>query len=98
MAISDNTPVAMLTIKQLKDYLFGDDGSISPANNQRPEQQQEKRYLYGVKQLATFLNVCYATAWKLKETTLKPAVYQQGRVIMIDADMVLSLMESKGNG
>ena len=98
MAISDNTPVAMLTIKQLKDYLFGDDGSKSPANNQRPEQQHEKRYLYGVKQLATFLKVCYATAWKLKETTLKPAVYQQGRVIVIDVDKVLELMSNENNG
>ena len=97
MQINDNTPIAMLTAKQLKDYLFGDDGNNTPTSKQ-PEQQPEKRYLYSVKQLATFLSVSYATAWKLKDTVLRQAVYQQGRVIMIDADKVLSLMESKGNG
>lgn len=96
--ITDNTPVAMLTVKQLKDYLFGDDGSDTPTSKQQPGQQPEKRYLYSVKQLATFLNVSYVTAWKLKKNILRPAVYQQGRVIMIDADMVLELMSNENNG
>ena len=96
--INDNTPIAMLTAKQLKDYLFGDGGSNTTSNKQKPEQQPGKRYLYSVKQLATFLNVSYATAWKLKNSVLRPAVYQEGRVIMIDIDKVLALMESKGNG
>ena len=100
MAISDNTPVAMLTIKQLKDYLFGE---VSPrmdghTDKNQPDQSKEKRYLYSIKELASFLNVSYKTAWSLKETVLRPAVYQQGRVIMIDADKVLELMSNENNG
>lgn len=98
MAISDNTPIAMLTAKQLKDYLFGDGVNCSPTSKNQPDQPKEKRYLYSIKQLASFLNVSYKTAWNLKDTILRPAVYQQGRVIMIDADKVLELMSNENNG
>lgn len=87
----DSTPIFQLTAKQLKDYLFGDDGSkAAPAAQQH--QQQEKRYLYSVKQLADFLKVSYTTAWKMKDTKLRSAVYQQGRTILIDVDKVLKIM------
>lgn len=97
MTINDSTPIAMLTAKQLKDYLFSEGGNVKPTSNEQSEQPREKHYLYGIKQLANFLNVCYVTAWKLKETTLRSAVYQQGRVIVIDADEVLKIM-GNGNG
>lgn len=95
MQISDNTPIAMLTVKQLKDYLFGEDGHT---DKNQPEPPREKRYLYSIKELANFLSVSYKTAWNLKDTVLRPAVYQQGRVIMIDADKVLELMSNENNG
>ena len=95
MQISDNTPIAMLTAKQLKDYLFGEDGHTDKS---QPEPPREKRYLYSIKELANFLSVSYKTAWNLKDTVLRPAVYQQGRVIMIDADKVLELMSNGNNG
>lgn len=97
MANIDNTPIAMLTARQLKDYLFGD-GQQEREAPPTPSNKDGKRYLYGVNGLAKFLNVSYPTAWKLKETKLKSAVYQQGRVIMIDADKVLELMSNENNG
>lgn len=92
----DNTPIAMMTAGQLKSYLFGDGGNGTPAGEQK-QASTEKRYLYSVKQLAAFLNVSYPTAWKLKDTTLRPAVYQQGRTILFDVEKVLELM-GNGNG
>ena len=94
MANLDSTPIAMMTARQLKDYLFGDDAATR-TNTKQHEQPTEKRYLYSVKQLANFLKASYPTAWKLKETVLRPAIYQQGRTILIDTDKVLQLMSEK---
>ena len=98
MTINDNTPIAALTVGQFKE-LFGE---VSPRmdghTDKNADQSKEKRYLHSIKELASFLNVSYKTAWTLKETVLRPAVYQQGRVIMIDADMVLELMSNENNG
>ena len=79
MANLDSTPIAMMTARQLKDYLFGDDAATR-TNTKQHEQPTEKRYLYSVKQLANFL---------------RPAIYQQGRTILIDTDKVLQLMSEK---
>ena len=99
MQINDNTPIAALTVGQFKE-LFGE---FSPrmdghTDKSQPEPPREKRYLYSIKELANFLSVSYKTAWNLKDTVLRPAVYQQGRVIMIDADKVLELMSNENNG
>ena len=89
-----NMFIATMTAAQLKDYLFGEAGAKSETNT-KADAGKEKRYLYSVRELASFLRVSYTTAWKLKSTVLKSAVYQQGRTILIDADEVVKLM---GNG
>ena len=55
------------------------------------EERIPKRYVHGVVGIKQLFNCSYPTAHKLKETILKPAIKQQGRVIVVDADLALKL-------
>lgn len=95
--ITDDTPVAILTVGQQKQMIaaavqeavlgiFGNNANV-PKTASLPE----KRYVYGISGIASLFKVSYVTASKLKEGILKPAVFQQGRKIMCDADLALEL-------
>lgn len=95
--ITDDTPVAILTVGQQKQMIasavqeavlamFGNSGN-APKTVSPPE----KRYVYGISGIASLFKVSYVTASKLKEGVLKPAVFQQGRKIMCDVDLALDL-------
>ena len=91
--MSDNQQIFMLTVGQLKDIIRE---VIANPSESKPEKtpKSEKRYLYSIQELATFLGVSYPTAHRLKSTILRSAVYQKGRTILIDTDKVLELMKS----
>ena len=91
--VTDDTPVAMMTAGQLKEYL-----GLTPdlmkkiqAIDDRSSSETPKRYVHGVSGIKGLFNCSYPTAHKLKETIIKPAVKQQGRVIIVDADLALKL-------
>lgn len=88
--ITDDTPIAMLTVGQLRSVL---DSSIRDRIEKPVETDTSapKRYVHGVSGIRQLFNVSYPTAHKLKETILKPAVKQQGRVIVVDAELALKL-------
>lgn len=88
--ITDDTPIAMLTVGQLKSVL---DSSLKDRtdNNDEMSAATQKRYVHGVSGIRQLFNCSYPTAHKLKETILKPAVKQQGRVIVVDADLAMKL-------
>lgn len=88
--ISDDTPIAMLTVGQLRSVL---DSSLRDRIEKPVETDTStpKRYVHGVSGIKQLFNVSYPTAHKLKETILKPAVKQQGRVIVVDAELALKL-------
>ena len=96
--ITDNTPIAMLTISQLTSYLRE---SLFPKplldllerQIHIEEEKKSKRYVHGVAGIKSLFNCGYPTAHKLKETIIKPAVHQQGRVILVDVELVLKLFE-----
>lgn len=98
MQITDNTPIAMLTISQLTGYLRE---SLFPKplidllekQIQIDEEKKSKRYVHGVAGIKSLFNCSYPTAHKLKETIIKPAVHQQGRVILVDVELALKLFE-----
>lgn len=91
--ITDETPIWQLTVGQLKAIL----------NNSRPVDLEptkdssgeyvSKRFVRGVKGIKDLFNCSYPTAHNLKKTILKPAVHQQGRIIIVDADMAIKLFE-----
>ena len=88
--ISDDTPIAMLTVGQLRSVL---ESSLRERTEKPVETDTSatKRYVHGVCGIRQLFNCSYPTAHKLKETILKPAVKQQGRVIIVDAELALKL-------
>ena len=88
--ISDDTPIAMLTVGQLRSVL---ESSLKERTEENMESSSTdtKRYVHGVGGIKRLFNCSYPTAHKLKETILKPAVKQQGRVIIVDVDLAMKL-------
>lgn len=90
--INDDTPIAILTVGQLREVLFPK-ALLDLIEKQQiiEEERIPKRYVHGVGGIKRLFNCSYPTAHKLKETILKPAVKQQGRVIVVDADLAMKL-------
>ena len=88
--ISDDTPIVMLTVGQLRSVL---ESSLRERAEKTIETDSSapKRYVHGVCGIKQLFNCSYPTAHKLKETILKPAVKQQGRVIVVDVDLAMKL-------
>ena len=103
--ITKDTPIAMITVGQLEDHLtprltehFLKNLFPAPlleilAKYTEIEEKNTKRYEYGVGGIKRLFHCSYPTAHKLKETILKPAIHQQGRVILIDVDLALKLFK-----
>lgn len=92
--ITDDTPIVLLTVGQLREVLFPK-ALLDLIEKQQiiEEERIPKRYVHGVVGIKQLFNCSYPTAHKLKETILKPAVKQQGRVIIVDADLAIKLFE-----
>ena len=88
--ISDDTPIAMLTVGQLRNVINASLEEKIPKSPEPPN-NAEKRYVHGVSGIKSLFNCSYPTAHKLKETIIKDAVHQQGRVIIVDADLAMKL-------
>lgn len=90
--ITDDTPIAMLTVGQLREVLFPKALlDLIEKQQQIDEERIPRRYVHGVVGIKQLFNCSYPTAHKLKETILKPAIKQQGRVIVVDADYAMKL-------
>lgn len=57
----------------------------------------QKRYVYGLRGIKELFGVSHATAQKLKDGVLKPAVKQHCRTIVIDADLAMELFNGRRN-
>lgn len=84
--VSDLTPIAMLTVGQLKRVLQFKE--VTQIDIQTP-----KRYVYGLKGIRGLFDCSHGTAQKLKDTILQPAVSQVGRKIIVDVDMAMDLLK-----
>lgn len=82
--ITDETPIAMLTVKDLKEIL---------QKEEKVEKHNfaEKKYVYGLKGIRDLFKVSHATAQKYKDTILKGAITQHGRKIITDVEKALEL-------
>ena len=90
--INDSTPIALLTVGQMKELFFSD---------RQPEPvvlSNEKRLVYGLRGIRNLFSVSHATAYRYKETIIKDAVSQQGRKIVVDVDKALELFNQKSGG
>jgi len=90
--INKETPIAMLTVGQLIELLNSE---------RKPEVfdlKKSKRYVYGLRGIRTLFSVSHATAQRYKDTIIKDAVSQNGRKLIIDADLALELFNQKQGG
>ena len=103
--ISNDTPIAMMTLGQLKEQLTAHltehmTQALFPKalidlldQTVQLEQKKARRYEHGVAGIRRIFNCSYPTAHKLMETIIKPAVHRQGRVILTDVDLALKLFQ-----
>lgn len=92
--VNDETPVSMLTVGQLKKALFGDIEKEKARQETNEKAAPTKRYVYGLAGIRTLLNVSTPTAHRLKNTILKEAVSQQGRIIVTDVEKAMELFHA----
>lgn len=94
--ITDSTPVSMLTVGQQKElFMTWVKEVMKEASVESPRSESNVRYIYGIAGIAREFNVSYVTAHKMKSGILKPAVIQNGRKIMVDADMAHDILRSQ---
>lgn len=87
MNITNDTPLAMLTVGQFLEIAsVGENKAIKVVDEKQP-----KRYVYGLSGIRKLFNVSHVTAQKYKDTILRDAVSQQGRVIVTDVDKAMEL-------
>ena len=87
--VTDATPIAMLTVGQLRDVLKG---STDPQRQEpKPKEMQKKRYVFGIAGIRTLFDISHTTACEWKKTFLKEAVSQRGRTIVTDVELAYKL-------
>lgn len=94
MTITESTPIAMLTVGQLREVL-----GVKADNKQQPEKVETgQKYVYGIAGIRTLFNVSHVTACKFKETIIREAVSQNGRVIVTDVEKAMELFAKHKEG
>lgn len=92
--ITDDTPIAILTVGQLKEVL-----SMGIPTQVTVQEAPKKNLVFGYQGLATVLGKSVGWAGKLiRSGRIAEAVTQEGRTIIIDADKALELLGKKNGG
>ena len=97
MIIENTTPIAAITVGDLKELLRELNINPNPAAS-RPAQGNGKRYVYGLKGIQSLFHCSHLTAQRYKDTFLAPAVMQQGRKIVIDVEQAVELFKTHKDG
>lgn len=93
--ISESTPIAMLTVGQLREAL-GISNEEQPPKIQSNE--QPRQYVFGISGIRKLFGISHVTACKYKSTVIRDAVSQRGRVIITDADKAMQLFKEWKEG
>lgn len=88
---TEATPLAMLTVGELKEVI----ASAMPRQEIERKPDTTPNYIYGLAGIKELFGVSHATAQKLKNTVLAPAVKQYGRKIVVDAKMAMELFANR---
>ncbi|WP_298615256.1 DUF3853 family protein [uncultured Odoribacter sp.] len=68
----------------------------STSNESNKTHRADRRFAYGIKELAKVLGCSIATAQRIKSSgRLDKAISQDGRVIIVDVELALELMKNK---
>jgi len=88
MKVDYQTPLAMLTVGQLDEFL-AERLKTAPKSSASP-----KRYVYGLEGICSLFGCRLNKAQQLKKGIIKDAVTQHGRKIMVDVEKAIALYES----
>lgn len=92
--VTNDTPIAMLTVGQLKEVLGATETQPQPV-----PAKEEKRYVYGIAGIARLFNCSIPTANRIKASgKIDVAITQIGRKIIVDADLAIELAGRKTGG
>ena len=93
--ISDSTPIAQVTIGEFWE-LFEQRYGKQPLPSQDETQRPTGRLVYGLRGIPELGNCSHKTAPQYKDHIIMEAVKQNGRKIVVDADLALELFEQRG--
>ncbi len=82
------TRISDLTVAEFQALLAG-------TQSKEEAREPQKRYVYGIRGIRDLLGVSHKTACTYKSSWLAPAVKQNGRKIITDADLALQLFSQR---
>lgn len=91
-----NTPLYSLTVEEFKELL--DERIKAVINNTEtstPATKPAGRLVYGLRGIRDLFGVSHLTAQRYKDGIIKEAVMQNGRKIVVDADLALKLFNER---
>lgn len=89
----NNTPIAMLTVGQLKEVLGSSQSKIIDTTS------SDKNYVHGMVGIAKIFDCSLPTANRIKASgKIDKAITQIGRKIIIDVDLAMELAGQKNGG
>lgn len=91
----DSTPIGAMTIGDLKELLRETFSSYGDENSKNNTARPSGRLVYGLHGIETLFGVSHKTAQMYKDTFLAPAVRQNGRKIVVDADLAMELFNER---
>ncbi len=95
MAGINGEPLYSLTVEQFTQLL--DDRIAAALGNGKAisVNKPSGNYVYGLRGIQQLFGVSHKTAQEYKDTFLRPAVMQNGRKIVVDADYALELFNRR---
>lgn len=95
--MNSNKPIISLTVEEfisaLKEGLGFTDLTVEQNELKGHDVQVKKHYVYGLKGLCSLLGCSISTAARIKKSgAIDAAISQRGKIIVIDADLVLDIL------
>ena len=96
--MNSNKPIFSLTVEEfitaLKEGLGFTDLDAEQEELKDHKVQVQKHYVYGLKGLCSLLGCSISTAARIKKSgAIDAAISQRGKIIVIDADLVLDILK-----
>lgn len=88
-----NKPLITCTVEEFLDMTVEKFAQLVSGNDDAPV---KRRLVYGLAGLSQLLGCSVSTAARIKKSgVLAPAIHQIGKIIVVDADLALELMQMK---
>ena len=97
-SLLNGTPLYSLTVEQFTELL--DERIKAAISNEAasiPATKPAGRLVYGLRGIRELFGVSHLTAQRYKDGIIKEAVLQNGRKIVVDADLALKLFDERRN-